>query len=97
MQFTLEAESYLYPHKQQHLATSTLPISPLLGEPSVAELSPAEQCVTVDQLVAAIPNKSDPMLSITKRLDEIEVTGKKLIGVEGTPLKVLGQLLLQIH
>ena len=72
MQFTLEAESYLHPHMQQLLTASTLPISPLLGEPSVAELSPAEQCVTVHQLVAATPNQSDPMLSIRKRLDEIE-------------------------
>ena len=66
VQFTLEAESYLHPHKQQHLTASTLRISPLLGELSVAELSLAEQCVTVDQLVAATPNQSDPMLSIMK-------------------------------
>ena len=69
VQYTLEAESYLHPHKQQNLTTSTLPIAPLLPQSSVDESLPnTEQPVATEQLVAVAPTTSDPMSSIMKRL-----------------------------
>ena len=69
VQFTLEAESYLRPHKQHNHTTDTLPIAPLLAQ---SELLNTEQSVATEQLVAAAPTTADPMSSIMKRLDEIE-------------------------
>ena len=69
VQFTLEAESYLHPHKQHNHTTNTLPIAPLLAQ---SELLNTEQSVATEQLVAAAPTTADPMSSIMKRLDEIE-------------------------
>ena len=73
MQYTLEAESYLQPHKQPSI-TSTLPVAPLLPESSVGEVSTTNSIVATQQLIAATPTTttSDPMSSIMKRLDEIE-------------------------
>jgi len=78
VQYTLEAESYLYPHKQQSLTTNTIPVAPVLRN-SVAEELNTEQHAVEEQLVAATPTKSDPMLSIMKRLDEIESQLKSAI------------------
>ena len=71
VQYTLEAESYLQPHKQPSI-TSTLPVAPLLPEFSVGEVSTTNSIVATQQLIAATPTTSDPMSSIMKRLDEIE-------------------------
>lgn len=43
VQYTLEAESYLHPHKQQNLLTNTLPITPLLSKSSVPGLPEQQQ------------------------------------------------------
>ena len=69
VQFTLEAESYLHPHKQQNHTTDTLPIAPLLAQ---SKLPNTEQSLATEQLIAAAPTTADPMSSIMKRLDEIE-------------------------
>ena len=66
VQFTLEAESYLHPHKQQNLTTGTLPLAPLVPQSSIAEL------LNTEQLIAAAPTTPDPMQAIMKRLDGIE-------------------------
>ena len=78
VQYTLEAESYLHPRKQQNFATqSTLQVAPVLRDPEVHTTKEREQ------LIAATPSKADPIVSIMKRLDEIEsqlklvVTSKK--------------------
>ena len=71
VQYTLEAESYLQPHKQPSI-TSTLPVAPLLPESSVGEVSTTNSIVATQQLIAATPTTSDPMSSIMKRLDEIK-------------------------
>ena len=73
VQYTLEVESYLHPHKQQMFAATvgTVPVTPLLT-PSAPQQLTTEQHTTDEQLVAAVPNKSDPMLSIMKRLDALE-------------------------
>ena len=66
VQFTLEAESYLHPHKQQNLTTGTLPLAPLVPQSSIAEL------LNTEQLITAAPTTPDPMQAIMKRLDGIE-------------------------
>ena len=49
----------------------TVPVTPLL-RPSAPQQLTTEQHTTDEQLVAAVPNKTDPMLSIMKRLDALE-------------------------
>ena len=73
VQYTLEAESYLHPHKQQMFAANvgTVPVTPLLRHSAPQQLT-TEQHTTDEQLVAAVPNKSDSMLSIMKRFDALE-------------------------
>ena len=73
VQYTLEAESYLHPHKQQMFAATvgTVPVTPLLRSSAPQQLT-TEQHTADEQLVAVIPNKSDPMLSIMKWLDALE-------------------------
>ena len=58
VQYTLEAESYLHPHKQQMFAATvgTVPVTPLL-RPSASQQLTTEQHTTDEQLVAAVPNK----------------------------------------
>lgn len=60
MQYTLEVESYLSPHKRKY-NTTIAPVSQLLVDDDPSE-----------QLIAATPSKENPMSVIMKRLDEIE-------------------------
>ena len=71
VQYTLEADSYLHPRKHQTFSANTVPLAPLLTH-SATEQFTTEQYAADEELVAEVPNKSDPMLSIIKRLDDLE-------------------------
>ena len=64
VQYTLEAESYMNPHKLK--VDNTVHVTP------VSHILTDDDSQPLEQLVAALPSKESPMSVIMKRLDEIE-------------------------